>query len=219
VADLFSKTVALATFGLAIGHQNVDYELGQVGCFRMLLKGTCLAVSCSPAAAAAWLREKSGGKEIALSDVRYFLSMAMSDQLISFLTERPDSMWLAHLTAGDLLYVPAGHVVAMQVRNAEDVLGIRIGVTSAADIPLLKTFAKSPMLKWVLQHLEASSPSEFKDSGSSHAESQETPGRAAATTLPPLAPVEEDPADPAVDDPAAEDKQDTEMPAAPAGAE
>jgi len=190
VADVFSKTVAMASFGLAIGHQNVDYELGQLGCFRMLLGGNCLVVSCNPDAVAAWLMEKSGGKEIDLSHVRYFVSMAASDQLMSFITEKPDSMRVAHLTAGDLLYMPAGHVLAMQVRNAEDVLGVRIGVTSAADIPVLKAFGVSAMLKWVLKHLEALSlsPGGVKDSILPPADGKVAPGGAAGISPPESAP-------------------------------
>eukprot|EP00972_Heterocapsa_arctica_P110843 16322967-Heterocapsa_arctica.AAC.1 len=62
------RSVAVATFGLAIGHQNVDFELGQLGCLRLLLQGSCVVVIGNTVALAAWLRQPSGGKEISFAE-------------------------------------------------------------------------------------------------------------------------------------------------------
>ena len=114
-----------------------------------------MVVIGDPVAISSWLRQASGGKAISSSDMRYFMNMATATQFAQLIEDHPGCLRVAIASAGDVLYVPAGHIVAVQVRNAEDILGLRFGATSLADLPAFKELASSALIKWVLQHLSS----------------------------------------------------------------
>ena len=195
-SDPLPKALAPALFGIAGGHIAPGrYELHEMGTLRAALLGTRQVGLVDSAHVAIFLKK---GKATSASDFR--ATELPGNDIINFVNKATSSDWDAFRKAGhnifaftagpsDVVYIPSGYVVTHKAHST-DVVGFRIGVYCAQDMPICKMLLadrvrhgkKNPVMDQIIAVLaaEANNPGEAavavgngKDERQSEQEQQE----------------------------------------------
>ena len=156
--ELFTRHCAAASYGFAIGHQSIEFELGHSACVCLQLRSTCLVVASAGEIVSDWLCNTCGRSDISLQGFCYFMNIVADSQLLRFMADKPLATWTKILLPGEVFYMPVGLMVSTQVRNVEDCLALRMGVSSRADVDAyhwLSNVNAGPVVDYAFKHLEA----------------------------------------------------------------
>ena len=103
-----------------------------------------------------WLENatQKKSKELGPTVIRYVREKASDEQLQSMMEQC--KLWFGTLTEGDTVHIPSGYIVCDRVKQAQDVIGLRIGVCTEKDVELLKwhnQFQPKPEIGYLLASL------------------------------------------------------------------
>lgn len=127
----FEQCMVASSFGIAAAHVSIArFELHMLPCLRATLRGTRLVGIVNALSAKKFMQQQNINASPNAADVQNWVAGASKDDLESLAKSAPNTVALATVGPGDLLYVQAGAIICHKVMPGEDVIGMRLGLAS-----------------------------------------------------------------------------------------
>ena len=133
-----AKSMVPSTFGIAPGRlSTAKFELNQMPCLRWSHAGTRAVVLVDGVQLLKYLSEKKqerASKLPSIAELQNWAQHAEADEWQKFVDATKAALWCGTLGPKDCLFSPAGAICFHRVLNADDVLGVRLGILTCHDV-------------------------------------------------------------------------------------
>ena len=136
IGDTLQKVAAPAIFGISKNSVYYGYEFCALACLRYTFTGTrtCAVVRFSQLAEHVSRESKQLSRSLSAGAALHWLQHVSKEKLASFLSSSPTpQMFWITVSAGDMLYLPAGYLVAEKTMNMSDSSGLRLSMIATGD--------------------------------------------------------------------------------------
>ena len=129
------KTASPAIFRITANSVYFGFDLSALACIRFTLSGIRSCILARFSLVAKHASEQSGliNANLSASAVVHWLQHVSKEKLEAYMSTPEPCMWWCTVSAGDLLYVPAGFIMAERTMNQAESTGLRFSMVVKSD--------------------------------------------------------------------------------------